>query len=326
MLDGIKAEEILKVILSIRIQHTNKENEEKQRKRSKKLLYLFNETMNLWVYIASTLLHTPQASRDAALRAENLLLDLILTQNSQLDIVGADKDYQQDLVPSKNDILRYFILAPNIVSFNIVINAWSIAAGCLDVSTSIDCAKRAESIIRMMQELSENNVDGLRSDNIDVKYIQPDQISYDQVIQAHAKCQDYAAPSRALAIFELMMEQYWSIHDTFEKANRELDKQSSKSITRFNVTLTSMMKSWTTVRSSISQQQAIDDAEALFSRTKDLGGRGDEALHPDVISFNTLLSIYSKQQAGYWAKKKKKTKGNSHNLRGESDPQEIFHF
>jgi len=274
-----------------------------------KVTRLYNNTLNTWSCIASTTLNTTMA-KDAAFRAERLLLDLA-TSRSRGALVGGDGGDSVDKKHHDRMILLEY-LKPDVVSFNTTINAWSksgrfkknIHGGKVDVTT-ISAAERAEAILRLLQDLYDESRKFDNHFHAD-DAILPDILSYEAVIYAWSRALDCPqAPIRATRILEDMVERYYRAHDKEKDVKMMLMHQNRHhrppfpSRQTFSSVLTTWGRSSTTdfagTTSDSSCLEAIEQAEKLFCQMKKLGQDGYEQNNPDTISYNALLQVYANQ-------------------------------
>lgn len=283
----------------------NSANQAKGRKAMAKATHLYNNTLNTWSCIASTTMNATLA-KDAALRAERLLLDLATSRNR--GNIQSTKDVDTRILPNDREggmttvLLDY--VKPNAVSFNTTINAWSRSGrfgknlhGRKVDLTTVSAAERAEAILHLLEDLYDESTE-FGSDANDGA-IMPDILSYEAVIYAWSRALDFPqAPIRATKILEDIMERYYKAH-----ANKDVGNTRHWSNHRWppfpsRQTFSSVLTTW--ARSSLTDSgkvcsEAMEEAEKLFSQMKQLGRDGYEQNNPDTISYNALLQVYANQ-------------------------------
>jgi hypothetical protein len=256
---GDLAEELLRLLLNTNI---NTPADGKSNSISRKTTQLFNSTLNTWTTIASSE-RDYQASKNAALRSEKLLLDLALSQRS-----------------SNNELCLLDFVQPDTVSFNSVIQSWSksgkyevINGQKIDRTTTL-AAERAEAILQLMQDMSGSTIGTGNS------VVYPNNLSYELTIQAWSRSLDQNASDRALNILVKMLEKF------HERGDRHLPNGTRPFPSR---------KTFSNVLKALAASHRDDctmKGEALFQHMKKLGDQGYVQCKPDTIAYNSLLSIY----------------------------------
>jgi hypothetical protein len=287
---GDLAETLLRQILNAPISVEGTSGHDHDESRTAKVTSLYNNTLNTWSVIAATE-KDPMIAKDAALRAERLLLDLAMSRSGN---AGNDNTMKGNTDP-KSTLLQY--LEPDVVSFNTTIKAWSksgrfekIAGQKVDVSTG-SAAERSEAILKLLQDLNDE-ARGLDYNDS----ILPDRMSYESVIQAWSRAHDPQATVRATKILEDMVERYNKAYSEdnvlpFNHTNRP----PFPSRQTFSSVLTTLARTSFTNPTNAPSNNAIEHAESLFRQMKKLGNDGYEQNKPDTIAYNALLQVYANQ-------------------------------
>eukprot|EP00559_Dactyliosolen_fragilissimus_P009405 CAMPEP_0184859426 /NCGR_PEP_ID=MMETSP0580-20130426/4428_1 /TAXON_ID=1118495 /ORGANISM="Dactyliosolen fragilissimus" /LENGTH=1075 /DNA_ID=CAMNT_0027356051 /DNA_START=599 /DNA_END=3823 /DNA_ORIENTATION=+ len=314
MADAGLAEEVARLLFSM---HVVEEDWGKNRQRNLgKALFVYNTALDGWSKAASSAKDSKEA-REAALRAEHLLLDLVMSQNT-------------DSTELNNKKLLHLV-QPNNVSFNTVIDAWGNsgrqANGKRDskwsndgknngasygVDTTTEAAERSEAILRLIEDLYDKDSLTVKTERYDNNHlmtsmvVKPDNMSYDAAIRSWASSTNIDAPNRATAILERMLERY---HEHFhnqqevqmknheehphEEHNQYRDSPSTPPFPSM-ITFSSVLKCW--AKSSL--PHAVSRAEETLETMKRLRDEGGYIKSgPDIIAYNTLLTAYARQQA-----------------------------
>jgi len=285
---GDLAEELLRQLLNTPISVCAVGGSNHEEIRTTKVTHLYNNTLNTWSVIAATE-RDPMIAKDAALRAERLLLDLAMSRRGK---VGHDGTNEQN-AESKSTLLKY--LQPDVVSFNTTINAWSksgrfehVHGQKVDVTTA-SAAERSESILRLLLDLHDK-AKGLDYNDS----ILPDRMSYEPVIQAWSRAYNPEAPERATKILEDMVERY---NQAYSEADGPCFNHTNRPPFPSRQTFSSVLTTWARTSlmnpSSKKCSHAIENAESLFRQMKKLGDDGYEQNKPDTIAYNALLQVYA---------------------------------
>lgn len=320
---GDLAEQLLRQLLNtpftiIINQEPNTTNVNKVKGRMSKVTHLYNNTLNTWSCIAATSMNATLA-KEAALRAERLLLDLATSRNrGKAQTFGNDGDDKkcthEDAKASKDTTLTLLeYLKPDVVSFNTTINAWSksgrfernVHGRKVDLTT-ISAAERAEAILHLLQDLYDQSRDFEKNDDDDDCAILPDVLSYEAVIYAWSRAVDYPhAPVRATRVLEDMVERYYRAYaEDNVRSTTYLSKNPHRPPFPSRRTFSSVLNTWArsssmTGSSGRNNERAgdeiIEQAEKMFSQMKKLGQGGYEQNNPDTISYNALLQVYTNQ-------------------------------
>jgi len=281
--NGNLAEEILRALLLVRLRMPMEQSLD-ERRISRKLLHLYNSTLDVWAKIASSQ-QEPTIAKEAAFRAERLLLDLTSSRNQNL-VQHATSCNGEERSIERDSKLLLSCVSPDVISLNTVINAWSKCRSSqpyqITIETS-DCeddapmifAERAESILNLMQDLYDSS-DGLTPNNT----IQPDGRSYDSAIQTWSNSGHPDAPKRAMQLLDKMLERY------HHGINHDYSSPFPS-----HYTFTFLLMAWANSKST----EAVDQAEALFERMLQFSENGHSSNEPDTTVFNNLLAVYSKQ-------------------------------
>ena len=285
---GDLAEELLRQVLNTPISICDVGRSTHEENRTTKVTHLYNNTLNTWSVIAATE-RDPMIAKDAALRAERLLLDLAMSRRGKVGHDGTNAENAE----SKSTLLKY--LQPDVVSFNTAIKAWSksgrfehVAGQKVDVTTA-SAAERSESILRLLLDLHDK-AKGLDYNDS----ILPDRMSYEPVIQAWSRAYDPEAPERATKILEDMVERY---NQAYSEADGPGFNYTSPPPFPSRQTFSSVLTTWARTSlmnpSSTKCSHAIESAESLFRQMKKLGDDGYVQNKPDTIAYNALLQVYA---------------------------------
>ena len=305
MANGDLAEGLLRQLLAILIHplppssisfSQKKTNTERMQR---KLNHLFNATLNVWSLIASNpLIKDGCISREAALRAEHLLLDLALSRNKENNTEHCSTT-KSSLTDSNSTLLN--LLSPDVVSFNTVIGAWSNAgrkSSQQDSSSgdnSTECAERAESILRLIEDVHDNHT--LKDSLSTASMVKPDRRSYDVTIKAWSNSNDPTSSDRATSVLRGMMNRFYSFHDCnsndttcndflLEPQRQGLPPPPFPSVHTFTNVISALSNS--------SRGDAAHASNELLLQMECLGIKGYMDASPDVIAYNACLSAYAK--------------------------------
>ena len=172
-------------------------------------------------------------------------------------------------VITDNPFLNESKILPDVVSFNMVLNAYA-------KSGLPDAGRRAEAILDFMdgtQALSSGYAfitDHYNTKNINIT---PDAISYNNVISAWSKSDDDDRAERAQACLDRFIAR--SMNESIMKPN---------SISFFTV-----MEAWCDAAITSKDKSHYDNAIRIFYRMKK-----ETSLHPNAAKYNPLISIPSK--------------------------------
>ena len=153
------------------------------------------------------------------------------------------------------------LVRPTVVTFSTVINAWARTG-------SSKAAEKAEALLHQVQEL--HNSQGWP--DVDVK---PNTVMYTAVINAWANAGN---AKRADLLLQQMYQEYAVEHNHDVKPG----------IRTFNTVLSAWSKSH--------QPDALEHAQALLRKMRELYESGLLDCNPNVISYNTILQNMSKQR------------------------------
>jgi len=201
-----------------------------QRNRQKTLLYILNSTLDTYAKAAdSTLGGGAKSSRDAALRAEYLLLEAIQRATAARDDVEEEEmkfitsEDEKDGNDEKDSFVSTLsMVPPDVVSFNTVITAWAKSGRTSSFNktkknqrsvkggeeTATAAAERAEAMLKLMQELSDNKNNGVVDKDNGAFVVHPSHYSYDAVICAWGRSHHPDASDRAMNILTDIIERY----------------------------------------------------------------------------------------------------------------------
>ncbi len=248
-----------------------------------KLNHLYNNTLNTWSMIAASEWN-PKVAKNAALRAEKLLLDLAMSQKKKTRDQGQDLTNESE---HRSTLLEW--IEPDIVSFNTTINAWSKSGRYINVmgkktdATTVTAAERAQAILTLLQDLHDASQGGSCPAN-DGEILVPNRMSYEAVIQAWSRAIDHEAPNRAMLVLEDMLERYHTFHAQDTNIGSNAGFPPFPSHRTFNSALTTWARS--------SHVDAIEKVEQIFHHMKQLGEKGFEQAKPDTFAYNALLYAY----------------------------------
>jgi len=275
---GDLAEELLRLLLNTSLPQRQDGNgngignKEVMQRRTTTLTHLYNNTLHTWSAIA-TAERDPMVAKDAALRAERLLLDLAMSRKGKR---------MDDQTAPPSTLLE--CIQPDVVSFNTTINAWCKSGRYAYVQhekcdvTTVTAAERAEAILQLLLDLHDE----------DSNEILANRMSYEAVIQAWSRAMDPDAPKRAMRVLEDMLERY---HTAYSQTDHNFSDSATRPPFPSHRTFSSALTTW--ARSS--HEDAIEKAEDLFAHMRKLGDSGYDQCKPDTISYNSLLGVYSKK-------------------------------
>ena len=275
--NGVHAEEILRCLLSIPCGFDDAKDEKRKFKIGKELTHVFNSTLNVWASVASNKNQDPVSAREAALRAEHLLLDHAMSQQMSGGDGGTGVKF-----------LRSYVDA-NTVSFNTVLKCW---ASCgrfkmedgkrVDITTT-SSAERGQGVLNLMQDIHDQSKLDTPKDDDTSKSIRPDRYSYDFVIRGWGRAIDLQGPRRAMEVLDDMLNRYQSEKSTQD----DMPFPSSATFSR-------VLKAWS---NSSLEHDASTEAIKFLEYMKMLEEQNVADGRPDTIAYNSILSVLSKQNA-----------------------------
>jgi hypothetical protein len=151
-------------------------------------------------------------------------------------------------------------IVPDTRTYSAVLNAW---ARCESREQTGDAAKRAEDILFNMIRFYRQGVD-----------VKPNVVSFTTCIAAWARCNDATAPENAERLFDTLIELYKETGDSdFEPTTRV-----------GNAVITAWAR-------ATQRSDSTERALAVLEKLKDFA-------EPDLITYNSVLSAYSKAGMG----------------------------
>ncbi len=262
---------------------------------------LYNNTLHTWSAIAASE-KDPCVAKNAALRAEKLLLDLAMSKKNHQKVEDWNHHGRDDKSDGDGSTTLLEWIQPDIVSFNTTINAWSksgryehVAGEKRDVTT-ITAAERAEAILMLLQDMhDEDSEKGGTGNGDDHGVLLPNRMSYEAVIQGWSFAMDQEAPDRAMKVLNDMLDRYLSFYadqnrENSSDQNHGSDRTSHGASPPFpsHRAFSSAITTW--ARSS--RDDSVEKAEDILKHMKELGSTGYEQSKPDTFAYNAVLYTY----------------------------------
>ena len=296
--DGNMSEGLLRLLVSTKVVNQRGNNDRiRISRRKRKLVFCYNSTLGNWAKIAASTsyLHGNQnaleLSREAAMKAERLLLEMALVRSQSHDLTQYD-DHDNFTLQT---LLSY--VQPDVVSFNSVISAWAASIPSTSNNSkhkdrhNVNTApERADAILTLMKDLADSSTTNFHDEQI----IRPDRRSYDAVINAWSRSSSPDALDQTLRLLNDMMKRY----DAFDSQMHGADFKQRRNLYKINAppiptakTLSSIFSCMT--QSSFNMPRSID-AEDLLSKVKKWYHQKGLNWKSDTVLYNSLLSVIAK--------------------------------
>jgi hypothetical protein len=299
-----------------------------------RLIHAYNATINVWAEIASAKNMDASMSKEAALHAERLLLEMATPSIRQNDIhlkhIGSPA-----MDPSTDDeILLASLIQPDIISFNTVIKAWANYGRTNHYSQNTPLSARRQ--IAFSSKENETQSGGEEEDEYHylfmVKgektknqhqdtstfsaeraeailklleemadsykvYISPDSRSYDNVIEAWAKISHTPeAPRRAMTILENMIDRYYKAQSQASSLETVSKDEMTSNLPPFpsKYTFTACLKAWLFSK----DPNSLAMMESILEKMNQFVLQGFDGCRPDIIMYNIIFTKYGKRLNG----------------------------